>query len=112
MQKVLADILRYGKQQSEQLSPGHGAAGGVGGEPDVRLKGLVWGGGFEWVTVVYDVSLISYAQCGLDFQFHRPESQIYSNLGYLYQRRYGLPLTVRNVPNKCLLDEKVYPPRT
>jgi hypothetical protein len=83
-----------------------------GASLDVRLKGLVWGGDFEWETVVYDVSLISYAQCGLYFQFHRPESQIYSNLGYLYQRRYGVPLTVRNVPNKYLLDEKVYPPRT
>ena len=79
---------------------------------DIRLKGLVWGGSFEWETVIYDVSPISYAQCGLYFQFHRPESQVYSNLGYLYQKRYGVPLTVRNVPNKYLLDKKVYPPRT
>ena len=78
----------------------------------IRLKGLAWGRGFEWETVIYDVSPISYAQCGLYFQFHRPESQVYGNLGYLYQKRYGIPPTVRNVPNKYLLDEKVYPPRT
>jgi hypothetical protein len=54
---------------------------------------------------------LSYAQCGLYFQFHRREEYVYSNLSYLYQKRYGPPLTTRNVPNKYLLDPRVFPPR-
>ena len=62
----------------------------MGANLEIRLKGLVWGGGFEWETVVYDVSPISYAQCGLYFQFHRPEAQVYSNLRYLMEKRHAV----------------------
>jgi len=84
----------------------------AGASLDVRLKGLVWGGGFEWETCLFDVTPISYAQCGLYFQFHRPERQVYSNIDYLYRKRYGSPPKISNVPNKYLQDDKVYPPRT
>jgi hypothetical protein len=83
-----------------------------GASLDVRLQGVVWGAGFEWETVIYDVSPISYAQCGLYFQFHRRESEIYSNLVYLHQKRYGILPKVRNVPNRYLSDQRVFPPRT
>lgn len=83
-----------------------------GANLEIRLKGLVWGGGFEWETVVYDVSPISYAQCGLYFQFHRPEAQVYSNLRYLMEKRHGGVPKTRNVPNKYLRDDRVFPPRT
>ena len=79
---------------------------------DVRLKGLVWGAGFEWETQVFDVTPISYAQCGLYFQFHRREEDVYRNIAYLYRHRYGSEPLVRNVPNKYLLDDRVFPPRT
>jgi hypothetical protein len=84
----------------------------AGASLDIRLKGIVWGAGFEWETAIYDASPISYAQCGLYFQFHRPEAQVYSNLDCLYQKRYGSPLRVRNVPNQYLSDDRVFPPRT
>jgi ankyrin repeat protein len=84
----------------------------AGADLDIRLKGLVWGAGFEWETAVFDVTPISYAQCGLYAQFHRREQDVYGNLAYLYARRYGNQLLVRNVPNKYLLDERVFPPRT
>ena len=48
----------------------------AGADVDVRLRGLVWGEGLEWETVVFDVTPISYAQCGLYRQFHRDEKDI------------------------------------
>lgn len=74
----------------------------AGADLEVRLKGLVWGGGFEWETVLFDVTPISYAQCGLYAQFHRREQDIYSNIEQLYRRRYGTAPPIRNVPNRYL----------
>jgi ankyrin repeat protein len=39
----------------------------AGASLEICLKGMVWGGGSEWETVVYDVSPTSSAQCGLYF---------------------------------------------
>ena len=74
----------------------------AGAALDIRLKGLVWGPGLEWETVLYDVTVFSYAQCGLIRQFQRPEADIYSNLGYLWRKRYGQEMPLRNVPNRYL----------
>jgi len=74
----------------------------AGANLDIRLKGLVWGDSFEWETVVFDVTPISYAQCGLYRQFHRREEDIYSNIAYLYRKQCGSEPPVRNVPNKYL----------
>ncbi|MCI0692255.1 hypothetical protein L0337_09665 [candidate division KSB1 bacterium] len=74
----------------------------AGADLEVRLKGLVWGGGSDWETLILDVTPISYAQCGLYSQFHRREHDVYNNLSYLYRRRHGAQLRVRNVPNKYL----------
>ncbi len=84
----------------------------AGANLDIRLKGLVWGGGFEWETCLFDVTPISYAQCGLYFQFHRPERQVYGNIDNLYRKRYGSAPRISNIPNKYLQDDKVFPPRT
>lgn len=83
----------------------------AGADLDVRLKGLLWGAGFAWETAIVDVTPLSYAQCGLYFQFHRGEEYIYDNLKYLYVKKYKRALVVNNVPNKYLNDPKVYPPR-
>jgi len=69
---------------------------------DIRVAGLVWGDTMPWETLVFDVTPISYAQCGLYRQFHRREADIYSNIAYLYKKRYGTEPEVRNVPNKYL----------
>jgi hypothetical protein len=74
----------------------------AGADLDVRLKGLVWGKTMPWETVLFDVTLFSYAQSGLYRQFHRDEKDVYSNLNYLYQKRYGAAAPLRNVPNKYL----------
>jgi len=74
----------------------------AGADLSLQLKGLVWGPGADWETLLVEVTPISYAQCGLYAQFHRRERDVYSNLGYLYQKRNGTILPVRNVPNRYL----------
>ena len=83
----------------------------AGADLDVHVKALVWGGGFAWETVLFNITPISYAQCGLYAQFHRREEDVYSNIAYLYKRRYGTDPPVRNVPNKYLLKDRVIPPK-
>ncbi len=73
-----------------------------GADLDVQLKGLVWGRGADWETLILDVTPLSYAQCGLYAQFHRREEDVYSNLVYLYRHRYEMELPTLNVPNKYL----------
>ena len=75
---------------------------GAGADLDVRLKGVRWGVGQDWETLVLDVTPISYAQCGLYAQFHRREHDVYANLDYLYRARWGGDLPLRNVPNRYL----------
>jgi hypothetical protein len=74
----------------------------AGADLDIRAKALLWGESMSWETVVYDVTPISYAQCGLYRQFHRREEHIYSNIEYLYRSRYDQAPAFRNVPNKYL----------
>ena len=83
-----------------------------GADLDVRLKGLVWGAGFDWETVIFDATPMSYAQCGLYYQFHRRDEDVYSTLSYLYEKRHRSDAPVRNVPNKYLQDERLFPPKT
>ena len=78
----------------------------AGASLDVRLKGVVWGPGADWETLVLDVTPVSYAQCGLYAQFHRRERDVYDNLAYLYQKRHGAELSLRNVPNRYLAPRK------
>ena len=78
----------------------------AGADLDVRLRGLVWGLGMAWETAIVDVTPMSYAQCGLHAQFHRREQDVYSNLAYLYRRRHGTELPMRNVPNKYLTGSR------
>ena len=74
----------------------------AGADVELRLKGVVWGGGFEWETVLYDVTPVSYTQCGLIRQFQRTEEDVYANIRYLYAHRFGSEPKIRNVPNKYL----------
>ncbi|MGI8989758.1 MAG: ankyrin repeat domain-containing protein [Bryobacteraceae bacterium] len=75
----------------------------AGADLDIRVKALPWGESMNWETVVYDVTPISYAQCGLYRQFHRCEEHIYSNIEHLCRKRYGNAPPFRNVPNKYLV---------
>ncbi len=75
----------------------------AGADLDIRVKALLWGESMNWETVVYDVTPMSYAQCGLYRQFHRREEHIYSNIEYLYCKRHDKAPPLRNVPNKYLI---------
>lgn len=74
----------------------------AGADLDIRVKALLWGESMSWETLVYDVTPISYAQCGLYRQFHRREEHIYSNIEFLYRKRYDKAPPMRNVPNQYL----------
>jgi ankyrin repeat protein len=76
----------------------------AGADLDIRVRSLLWGESMSWETVVYDITPISYAQCGLYRQFHRREEDIYSNIDFLYRKRYGKESPRRNVPNKYLVN--------
>ena len=72
----------------------------AGASLELRVKALGWGLGHDWETIVYDVTPISYAQCGLYPQLHRTEEQVYANVAWLWERREGSAPPVRNVPNR------------
>lgn len=90
-------ILNYCRPMMELLVE-------AGANLQVEVKSLLWGESMSWETVLYDVTPISYAQCGLYRQFHRREEDVYSNLQYLYRSKYGAEATFRNVPNKYLVE--------
>jgi hypothetical protein len=75
----------------------------AGADLELRVQSLLWGESMNWETVVYDVTPISYAQCGLYRQFHRCEEDIYSNIEYIYRKHYRKSPPSRNVPNKYLV---------
>lgn len=74
----------------------------AGAKPDKRLPGIVWGRGFEWETICFDVSPISYAQLGLLPQMHRDELQIYQNIQTLMAASGRAHPLITNVPNAYL----------
>jgi ankyrin repeat protein len=76
----------------------------AGADLQVEVKSLLWGESMSWETVLYDVTPVSYAQCGLYRQFHRREEDVYSNLQYLYRSKYGTEASFKNVPNKYLVE--------
>jgi hypothetical protein len=76
----------------------------AGADLDVRVRSLLWGESMSWETVVYEVTPISYAQCGLYQQFHRGEQDVYSNIDYLFRRSYNRASRSRNVPNRYLAN--------
>ena len=76
----------------------------AGADLETRVRSLLWGESMNWETVVYDVTPISYAQCGLYRQFHRREEAIYSNIAYLHRQRFDSEPPIRNVPDKYLVE--------
>ncbi len=74
----------------------------AGADVRVRLNGLWWGKGYEWETLFFDVSPISFAQMGLMPQVHRDERDIFANIEYLQSASGGLFPTLHNVPNRYL----------
>jgi hypothetical protein len=74
----------------------------AGAKPDMHLSGIVWGGGFEWETTLFDVTPISYAQLGLLPQMHRREQDVYDNVRRLLTAAGRNVPPLENVPNRYL----------
>ncbi len=74
----------------------------AGAPADVRLQGITWGKGFEWETTLFDVTPVSYAQCGLLPQMHRDERDVYDNVRLLLGAAGRRLPPLSNVPNRYL----------
>lgn len=73
-----------------------------GAKVDVRLAGITWGKGFDWETVIFDATPLSYAQAGLLPQFQRKELDVYHTIQLLLNAcNRSIPKNW-NVPNRYL----------
>jgi hypothetical protein len=64
----------------------------------ITLKGLIWGQGYEWETLIPAVNPISYAMMGLLPQMHRNEVTTSRVITRLLKAAYGIDYNPGNVP--------------
>ena len=83
-QNQSADMLNYLLSQAADL--------------DINVRGLVWGKGYEWETLLPAVNPISYAMMGLLPQMHRNEIVISKTVSLLLKAAYGIDYSFPNVP--------------
>lgn len=76
-----------------------------GARLDITVKGLVWGKGYEWETLIPAVNPISYAMMGLLPQMHRDERTITETVNLLLRHAFGIEYTSGNIPNAYLKRE-------
>jgi ankyrin repeat protein len=74
----------------------------AGAHTEILLTSLWWGRGFEWETVFFDVTPLSYAQMGLLPQVHRREQDVYLNIQMMLSAANRPSPTLNNVPNRYL----------
>ena len=67
-----------------------------------NVKGLIWGKGYDWETLIPAVNPISYAMMGLLPQFQRNEITISEVVLKLLKHEFGIDYSPKNVPNKYL----------
>lgn len=68
------------------------------------IKGLIWGKGYPWETLIPAVNPISYAMMGLLPQMHRKEKTIAETVTLLLKHAYGIDYSPKNVPNQYLMS--------
>ncbi|GAA0881224.1 hypothetical protein GCM10009119_41940 [Algoriphagus jejuensis] len=73
-----------------------------GADLDLTVRGLIWGKGYDWETLIPAVNPISYALMGLLPQMHRKEAVISGIVSQLLKYRFGIDYISPNVPNKYL----------
>lgn len=64
----------------------------------ITVKGIIWGKGYEWETLIPSVNPISYAVMGLLPQIHRNEITISKVVTTLLKLHYGIEYAPPNVP--------------
>jgi hypothetical protein len=73
-----------------------------GADLSVTVKGLIWGKGYEWETLIPAVNPISYAMMGSLPQVHRKEATVMETVTLLLKHAYGIDYLPNNVPNAYL----------
>jgi len=74
----------------------------AGARPTIHLPGITWGKGFDWETICFDVTPISYAQFGLLPQMHRREADIAATVTRLLRAAGRRVPPMPNIPNRYL----------
>lgn len=70
------------------------------------IRGLIWGKGYPWETLIPAVNPISYSMMGLLPQMHRKEEVISKVVSKLLNHQFGIKYSSPNVPNKYLRGSK------
>lgn len=65
---------------------------------EITVKGLIWGKGYEWETLIPSVNPVSYAMMGLLPQMHRNEITISNVVTMLLKNAYGIDYSPQNIP--------------
>jgi ankyrin repeat protein len=68
----------------------------------ITVKGLIWGKGYEWETLIPAVNPVSYAMMGLLPQMRRSEITISKVVSQLLKAAYEIDYTSPNIPNRYL----------
>jgi hypothetical protein len=68
----------------------------------ITVKGLIWGKGYEWETLIPAVTPVSYAMMGLLPQMHRDERTIDQTVSILLKKAYEIEYSSKNIPNAYL----------
>lgn len=68
----------------------------------LTVKGLIWGKGYEWETLIPAVNPTSYAMMGSLPQVHRKEATVMQTVSLLLKHAYGIDYKPNNVPNAYL----------
>ena len=69
---------------------------------NITVKGITWGKGYEWETLIPSANPLSYAMMGLLPQMHRDERTIAGIVSILLKHKYNIDYTPENVPNRYL----------
>lgn len=73
-----------------------------GADLSITVKGLIWGKGYEWETLMPAVNPVSYAMMGSLPQVHRKEATVMEIVRLLLKHAYGIDYLPNNVPNAYL----------
>lgn len=65
---------------------------------NITVKGIIWGQGYDWETLIPSVNPVSYAMMGLLPQMHRNEIAISDIVTMLLKSVYGIDYSPPNVP--------------
>jgi hypothetical protein len=69
-----------------------------GADLTITVRGIIWGRGYEWETLIPAVNPISYAMMGMLPQMHRKEKTVAETITLLIKWAYGIDYKLQNIP--------------